>query len=59
MNFVSKCNVFNPNSTKYGFIKKRSKGNGDGEITVPYSVDVDSKGDVWVADRGNQQYSKI
>ena len=26
--------------------KKESKGNGDGEFTIPYSVDVDSKGDI-------------
>ena len=28
-------------------------------LTVPYSVDVDSKGDVWVADRGNHRIQKF
>ena len=42
------------------FIKKwGSKGTGDGQFKIPYSVDVDSKGDVWVADRGNHRIQKF
>jgi tripartite motif-containing protein 71 len=36
-----------------------SKGTGDGQFTVPYSVDVDSQGNVWVADRGNHRIQKF
>lgn len=35
------------------------KGNADGQFRVPYSVDVDSKGDVWVADRNNNRVQKF
>jgi tripartite motif-containing protein 71 len=31
----------------------------NGQFTVPYSVDVDAKGDVWVADRGNHCIQKF
>jgi DNA-binding beta-propeller fold protein YncE len=42
------------------FINKwGSKGTGNGQFIVPYSVDVDSKGDVWVADRGNNRVQKF
>jgi DNA-binding beta-propeller fold protein YncE len=47
-------------ATKYEFVKKwGSKGTREGQFTVPYSVDVDSKGDVWVADRGNHRIQKF
>jgi len=47
-------------ATKYEFVKKwGSKGTGEGQFTVPYDVDVDSKGDVWVADRGNPRIQKF
>lgn len=36
-----------------------TKGTGNGEFTVPYSVDVDSQGNVWVADRGNHRIQKF
>jgi DNA-binding beta-propeller fold protein YncE len=47
-------------ATKYEFVKKwGSNGTGEGQFPVPYSVDVDSKGDVWVADRGNPRIQKF
>ena len=47
-------------ATKYELVKKwGSKGTGEGQFTVPYNVDVDSKGDVWVADRGNPRIQKF
>ena len=47
-------------ATKYEFVKKwGSKGTGEGQLTVPYNVDGDSKGDVWVADRGNPRIQKF
>jgi tripartite motif-containing protein 71 len=35
------------------------KGTGEGEFNTPYSVDVDSQGDVWVADRDNSRIQKF
>jgi streptogramin lyase len=32
-----------------------SKGSAQGELTVPHSIAVDSKGHVWVGDRGNKR----
>jgi DNA-binding beta-propeller fold protein YncE len=47
-------------ATKYEFVKKcGSKETGEGQFTVPYNVDVDSNGDVWVADRGNHRIQKF
>ena len=34
-------------------------GTGDGQFTLPYGVDVDSQGNVWVADRNSAWYPKI
>ena len=34
-------------------------GTGDGQFDLPYGIDVDSQGNVWVADRNNASYSKI
>jgi DNA-binding beta-propeller fold protein YncE len=49
--------VFDKNG-KFLF-KWGSKGTGDGQFTVPYSVDVDSHGNVWVTDRGNHRIQKF
>lgn len=35
------------------------KTDKDGHFNVPYSVDVDSKGDVWIADRNNNRIQKF
>lgn len=32
-----------------------TKGTGQGELTVPHAIAVDSKGHVWVGDRGNKR----
>ena len=32
---------------------------GDGEFTLPYGLDVDKEGNVWVADRGNNRIQKF
>jgi len=53
----NRIQIFDKNGT---FINKwGSKGTGDGEFTIPYSVDVDSQGNVWVADRGNHRVQKF
>ena len=53
----NRIQVFDKNGT---FIKKwGSEGSGEGEFKVPYSVDVDSQGDVWVADRNNNRIQKF
>ena len=49
--------VFDKNGTF--LFKWGSKGTGNGEFTVPYSIDVDSEGDVWVTDRGNHRIQKF
>jgi DNA-binding beta-propeller fold protein YncE len=49
--------VFDKNGTF--LFKWGSKGTGDGQFTVPYSVDVDSQGNVWIADRGNHRIQKF
>jgi DNA-binding beta-propeller fold protein YncE len=36
-----------------------SRGSEDGEFYVPYSVDVDSQGNVWVADKNNNRIQKF
>jgi hypothetical protein len=47
-------------ATKYEFVKKwGSKGTGEGQFTVPYNVDGDSKVDVWVDDRENPRIQKF
>jgi DNA-binding beta-propeller fold protein YncE len=35
------------------------KGNAYGQFLVPYGLDVDQAGNVWVADRGNQRVQKF
>jgi hypothetical protein len=58
-------NTFNSQSnfktaTHYEFVKKwGSKRIGDGQFTVPYSVEVDSEGNVWIDDRGNHSIQKF
>ena len=53
----NRIQVFDKNGT---FVTKwGSEGSGDGEFRVPYSVDVDSNGDVWVADRNNNRIQKF
>ena len=44
---------------KFKWPQTTTKGNADGQFRVPYSVDVDSKGDVWVADRNNNRIQKF
>jgi DNA-binding beta-propeller fold protein YncE len=53
----NRIQVFDKNGTF--LFKWGSKGIGDGQFTVPYSVDVDSQGNVWVADRGNHRIQKF
>jgi DNA-binding beta-propeller fold protein YncE len=53
----NRIQVFDKNTTF--LFKWGSKGTGDGQFTVPYSVDVDSQGNVWVADRGNHRVQKF
>ena len=53
----NRIQVFDKNGTF--LFKWGSKGTGDGQFTVPYSVDVDSQGNVWVADRGNHRIQKF
>ena len=53
----NRIQVFDKNGTflwKWG-----SKGTGNGQFTIPYSVDVDSQGNVWIADRGNHRIQKF
>ena len=35
------------------------KGQGNGQFLVPYGIDVDKAGNVWVADRGNHRIQKF
>jgi len=35
------------------------KGNANGEFLVPYGIDIDIDGNVWVADRGNHRIQKF
>jgi tripartite motif-containing protein 71 len=46
---------------KYGIFlfKWGSNGTGNGQFKIPYSVDVDSQGNVWVADRDNYRIQKF
>ncbi len=53
----NRIQVFDKNGTF--LFKWGTKGTGDGQFTVPYSVDVDSQGNVWVADRGNHRIQKF
>jgi len=53
----NRIQVFDKNGTF--LFKWGSKGTGDGQFTVPYSVDVDSQGNVWVTDRGNHRIQKF
>ena len=53
----NRVQVFDKNGTF--LFKWGSKGIGDGQFTVPYSVDADSKGNVWVSDRGNHRIQKF
>jgi len=34
-------------------------GNGNGQFHVPYGIDVDIEGNVWVADRANDRMQKF
>ncbi len=53
----NRIQVFDKNGT-YLF-KFGKKGQGDGEFLVPYGLDVDEKGNVWVADRGNHRIQEF
>lgn len=53
----NRIQVFDKNGTF--LFKWGSKGTGDGQFTIPYSVDVDSQGNVWVTDRGNHRIQKF
>ena len=53
----NRIQVFDKNGTF--LFKWGSKGPGDGQFTVPYSVDVDAHGNVWVADRENHRIQEF
>ena len=53
----NRIQVFDKNGTF--LFKWGSKGTGDGQFTVPYSVDVVANGNVWVADRGNHRIQEF
>ena len=53
----NRIQVFDKNGT-YLF-KFGKKGQGDGQFLVPYGLDVDDKGNVWVADRGNHRIQEF
>lgn len=53
----SRIQAFDKNGTF--LFKWGSKGTGDGQFSIPYSVDADSLGDVWVADRNNHRIQKF
>ena len=45
---------------QYSFTDKRdSKGSEDGQLKNPHRIDIDSNGDVYVADSGNNQIQKF
>jgi DNA-binding beta-propeller fold protein YncE len=53
----NRIQVFDKNGTflfKFG-----EKGQGNGQFLVPYGLDVDEKGNVWVADRGNHRIQQF
>ena len=35
------------------------KGQGDGQFLIPYGLDVDARGNVWIADRGNHRIQQF
>lgn len=53
----NRIQVFDKNGTF--LFKWGSKGTGDGQFNIPYSVDVDSHGNVWVADRENHRVQEF
>ena len=53
----NRVQVFDKNGTF--LFKWGSKGTGDGQFTVPYSIDVDAEGNVWICDRGNHRIQKF
>jgi DNA-binding beta-propeller fold protein YncE len=53
----NRIQVFSKNGTflfKFG-----QKGQGNGEFLIPYGLDVDERGNVWVADRGNHRVQEF
>jgi len=49
----------NNNTDEYQFLKKfGGKGNEDGQLTSPHSIDIDKEGNVYVTDTGNDRIQK-
>ena len=49
----------NNNTDKYQFLNKfGGKGNEDGQMTSPHSIDIDKNGNVYVTDTGNDRIQK-
>jgi DNA-binding beta-propeller fold protein YncE len=53
----NRVQVFDKNGTF--LFKWGSKGTGNGQFSVPYSIDVDVDGNVWICDRGNHRIQKF
>ena len=48
------------NNTEYQFLKTfGGKGNGDGQMIAPHSIDIDKDGNVYVTDTGNDRILKF